>query len=163
MVDSSLCYQEHNGAVQPVDHPADASDIGLAPVGADAENDENDIHSNASDILHDSRTPEDAHANHLETPSHAQPSETHGIQFDTNSAVLPVQSKSIVNINDENQQHVSKPLDDGGNVEALEDDLNITALEATTSAHDDWLHRGDFLWQMDFHTYIRFTVRKPRP
>ena len=163
-----LCFtaSEADRAVLPVDHPADTSDIELAPLGADDETDENDVHSNASEknnILQDSRTLEDAHANLLEPPSHAQPSESHGAQVDTNSAVLPVQSKSIVTINDENQQHVSKPLDDGGNVEALEDDLNITALEATTSAHDDWLHRGDFLWQMDFHTYIRFTVRKPRP
>ena len=28
--------------------------------------------------------------------------------------------------------------------------LNITAFEATTSAHDDWLHRGPFLFEMDF-------------
>ena len=48
-------------------------------------------------------------------------------------------------------------------VEALEETFDITALEATTSAHDDWLHRGPFLFDMDFHTYMRFTIRKPRP
>ena len=47
--------------------------------------------------------------------------------------------------------------------EVFEEDLNVTALDATTSAHDDWLHRGPFLFDLDFHTYIRFTVRKPRP
>ena len=47
--------------------------------------------------------------------------------------------------------------------EAFEDELVITGLDATTSAHDDWLHRGPFLFDMDFHTYMRFTVRKPRP
>ena len=31
------------------------------------------------------------------------------------------------------------------------------------NGHDDWLHRGMFLFHMDFHTYVRFTVRKPRP
>jgi len=41
----------------------------------------------------------------------------------------------------------------------LEEELDITALEATTSVQDDWLHRGPFLLEMDFHTYIRFTVR----
>ena len=47
--------------------------------------------------------------------------------------------------------------------EAFEDELVVTGLDATTSAHDDWLHRGPFLFDMDFHTYMRFTVRKPRP
>ena len=47
--------------------------------------------------------------------------------------------------------------------EAFEEDLDVTALDATTSAHDDWLHRGPFLFDLDFHTYIRFTVRKSRP
>ena len=48
-------------------------------------------------------------------------------------------------------------------LQSFEEDLDITALEATTSAHDDWLHRGPFLFDMDFYTYMRFTVRKPRP
>ena len=53
--------------------------------------------------------------------------------------------------------------DDSLNARDLEEDLDISALEATTSAHDDWLHRGPFLFDMDFHTYMRFTVRRPRP
>ena len=74
----------------------------------------------------------------------AQPSESHGIEIDTDPAAPPVQSQSIADIKNEDEQQASKHLDDGGKVEALED-LNITALEATTSAHDDWLHRGKFL------------------
>ena len=34
--------------------------------------------------------------------------------------------------------------------------------ELRRGAHDDWLHRGPFLFDMDFHTYMRFTIRKPR-
>ena len=62
-----------------------------------------------------------------------------------------------------NAQETSETLDDGARAEPFEEDLDISALEATTSAHDDWLHRGPFLFDMDFHTYIRFTVRKPCP
>ena len=135
-----LCVTEADAdrAVQPVDHPTDASDTDRAvqPVAleTDATNNDDDVRSNSSaesNILDDSGAPEDAHADCQETHTAAQPYESHGI--------------------------------DGGNAEAFEEDLNITALEATTSAHDDWLHRGKFLWRMDFHTYIRFTVRKPRP
>ena len=39
--------------------------------------------------------------------------------------------------------------------DCAQDELDITAFEATTSAHDDWLHRGPFLFDMDFHTYMR--------
>ena len=53
--------------------------------------------------------------------------------------------------------------DDSLDARDLEEDLDISALEATTSAHDDWLHRGPFLFDMDFHTYMRFTVRRLRP
>ena len=40
--------------------------------------------------------------------------------------------------------------------------LLVTGLEFTTSAHDDWLHRGPFLYDLDFHTYIRCVCRKAR-
>ena len=30
----------------------------------------------------------------------------------------------------------------------------------SASYFDDWLHRGPFLFDMDFHTYIRFTARQ---
>ena len=44
-----------------------------------------------------------------------------------------------------------------------EENLDVPASKATTSAHDDWLHRGPFLFDMDFHTYMRYTERTPRP
>ena len=33
----------------------------------------------------------------------------------------------------------------------------------TTSANDDWLHRGTSLYDFDFHTYVRHAHRVPRP
>ena len=42
-------------------------------------------------------------------------------------------------------------------------DLEITTLTNTTSLHDDWLHRGPFLADLDLHTYIAHVVRSPRP
>ena len=36
-------------------------------------------------------------------------------------------------------------------------------LADTTSAHDDWLRRGPFLYDFDFHTYVRYVRRVPRP
>ena len=33
----------------------------------------------------------------------------------------------------------------------------------TASAHDDWLHRGPFLYDFDLHTYVRYVHRVPRP
>ena len=133
-----LCFTEADtdSAVQPVDHPAGASDTeGAVPpvaVETDAKNNDDDVRSNSSEeinILDYSAPPEDAHADRLET------------------------HRSIADIKNEDEQQASKHLDDGGKAEALE----------TTSAHDDWLHRGKFLWHMDFHTYIRFTLRQPRP
>ena len=45
----------------------------------------------------------------------------------------------------------------------MTDDLEITTLTNTTSLHDDWLHRGAFLADLDLHTYIAHVVRIPRP
>ena len=167
-----LCFTEADAdrAVSLVDLPTDASDTDRAvqpvAVETDATKHDDDVCSNSSaerNILDDSGAPEDAHADILETHTAAQPSESHGIEIDTDPAAPPVQSQSIADLKNEDEQQASKHWDDGGNAEAFEEDLNITALEATTSAHDDWLHRGKFLWRMDFHTYIRFTLRKPRP
>ena len=61
------------------------------------------------------------------------------------------------------------PLLDTGIAETAEDvnnneeSLEITALRNTTSLHDDWLHRGAFLADLDLHTYIAHVVRIPRP
>ena len=40
------------------------------------------------------------------------------------------------------------------------EDQEICALRETTSPHDDWLHRGPWLYDMDFHNYIRFVSRE---
>ena len=98
-----------------------------------------------------------------ESSSAVQTAELYGMEVDTNSAVRPGESEVIGENNNIDTQQASETLDDDAKAEPLEEELNITALEATTSAHDDWLHRGPCLFDMDFHTYIRFTVRKPRP
>ena len=60
---------------------------------------------------------------------------------------------------------------DGGADEANDSDEDVEAdlvqmktLRSTTSAHDDWLHRGPFLHDMPFHTYCEYIdrVRLPR-
>ena len=60
-------------------------------------------------------------------------------------------------------EQVPEPIEVDTTADCAQDDLDITAFEETTSAHDDWLHRGPFLFDMHFHTYMRFTVRKIRP
>ena len=45
----------------------------------------------------------------------------------------------------------------------MAEELEITTLTNTTSLHDDWLHRGPFLVDLDLHTYIAHVVRIPRP
>ena len=47
----------------------------------------------------------------------------------------------------------------------LSDDENqqeTVTFQETTSPHDDWLHRGPYLFELDFYTYITFVMRKPR-
>ena len=114
-----LCFTEADtgSAVQPVDHSAVASDTDSAAqpvaVETDAENNDEDVRSTSSEesnILDHRGTPEDAHVDRLETHSAAQ----------------PVQSQSIADIKNEDEQQASKHLDDGGNAEAFEEDLNIT-------------------------------------
>jgi len=167
-----LCFTNSHteGAVLTVDHHADESDNDSAvqPVAleADTENEDEDVNSNSSEknnILNNSDAPEHPHTDHLETESAVKPAESHGIEIDTESTVQPGNSPPIADINNEVAQQASATLHDCANDEALEEDLHITALEATTSAHDDWLHRGPYLFDMDFHTYMRFTVRRPRP
>ena len=59
---------------------------------------------------------------------------------------------------------VVQPDADVSEEDVAEDEAyQVAALESTTSAHDDWLHRGPHLFALDWHTYMRFTVRKPRP
>ncbi len=60
---------------------------------------------------------------------------------------------------------------DGGADEANDSDEDVEAdlvqmktLRSTTSAHDDWLHRGPYLHDIAFHTYAEYIyrVRLPR-
>ncbi len=39
--------------------------------------------------------------------------------------------------------------------------MDITTI--TTSVHDDWLHRGPSLADLDLRTYVAHILRKPRP
>ena len=48
-------------------------------------------------------------------------------------------------------------------VEDLEDTITITTLTNTTNLHEDWLHRGPFLVDLDLHTYVAHVIRSPRP
>ena len=52
-----------------------------------------------------------------------------------------------------------EPLSDE---EPAEETIKVTALTQTTSAHDDWLHRGPFLFDLDFYTYVEYVHREPR-
>ena len=155
-----LCFSkpDANKAVLPADHRIEESDIQSAvqPVALGAE-DGDSSSSEEEHILNENADLEDPRADHLETDSAVQPVAPHGIEIDADSAAQPSDTNS------RNLPQASETLNADGSAAAFEEDLNITALEATTSAHDDWLHRGTFLWHMDFHTYIHFTLRKPRP
>ena len=52
-------------------------------------------------------------------------------------------------------------LGDHSDEEEKEDNDCVTALTTTTSPHDDWLHRGPFLHDLDFHTYMSHVGRRP--
>ena len=82
---------------------------------------------------------------------------------DALSDAAPAQPHSDPNDQACNEAQISEAADAGDQAKPSEEGLDITALEVTTSAHDDWLHRGPFLFDLDFHTYIRYTLRKPRP
>ena len=136
------------------------------PLQSDAENKQDDVQSNASEgdnILNDSEASNASIVDDAEFSGAVQPAELSGMEVDTESAVRPTESEAIAKNTDIDAQQPSETLDDDAKAEPLEEELVITALQATTSVHDDWLHRGPFLLDMDFHTYIRFTVRKPRP
>ena len=85
--------------------------------------------------------------------------ETDEDPVETESAVGPPPTDGVLQPGASNDDAVPP----GEDAHDFEESLDITALEATTSAHDDWLHRGPFLFDMDFHTYMRFTIRKPIP
>ena len=134
----ALCFTmfEKDKAVQQVDHHDGKSDA------------ENSDAANSEDVLQDDE----------DTRSNAEQAES--VMSETSSAAQP---DGTANNESYNALQTSETLDDGAKAEPLEEDLEISALETTTSPHDNWLHRCSFLFDMDFHTYIRFTVRKPRP
>ena len=87
--------------VQPVAHLAGEShtDSAVQPVAveADAENDEDDVHSNSSEennILDDSGAPEDAPADRLETHTAAQPVQSQSVADIKNEDAHSTQSLS---------------------------------------------------------------------
>ena len=156
-----LCFSKSNTdeAVGPqsVIHNA----VRPAPLEPDAQKEE-DHSSEEENILNDSDHQEDLDADHVETDSAARPGESPGIQTSTDGAARLTESPPADGAvrPGEDTDGALQPAEDA---EAFEESLDITALEATTSAHDDWLHRGPFLFDMDFHTYMRFTIRKPVP
>ena len=44
-----------------------------------------------------------------------------------------------------------------------EEEVSVHAFSKTTSLHDDWLHRGPYLYEMDLHNYVRCIQREERP
>ena len=145
-----LCFtkSDTDKAAQPVEPQADESDTDRA-----AQQDE-DVHSNSSNedsILNDSGAPEDVDTDADEA----------GTVIGETSSAAQLGGES--NNEAHNAQQISEPFDDDIKAEFDEENLDISAFKATTSAHDDWLHRGPFLFDMDFHTYMRFVDRKPRP
>ena len=79
------------------------------------------------------------------------------------SAVQPVSEGCSA----DHQGNTEQPA--GGDHCELEEEVHIEevprtrGLTNTTSAHDDWLHRGPFLHDLDLHTYVRHVHRTPRP
>jgi hypothetical protein len=165
-----LCFTNPNThrALQPVASQADKLDFDRAAQPLEANmtdtdsvasqaNDEN--HSEVSDsiafdegnIFGDCGAPDTLHIDAK------QSEEDIGAN---SSAAQPVAEANNASVN---LHQILEPCDNGTRTESKEEDLDISALDATTSAHDDWLHRGPLLFDMDFHTYQRFTVRKPRP
>ena len=149
-----LCFSRSqiHEAGRHADHLADESDTysAVPPVAleSDAKNEDDKASNNSAEgeeknILNDSGLSEETDEDHVETESAVGPPPTDGVVqpgASTDDAVPP-----------------------GEDAHDFEESLDITALEATTSAHDDWLHRGPFLFDMDFHTYMSFTIRKPLP
>ena len=135
--------------------------LGTAEVDANADNNE-DAESNPSEeanIFDDKEAPEELDVDPPETDSAVQPA---GARDDGDNAIDGDNAESTSGKKNEIEEDAVEGQNDGADAEDLEGDLNVTAMEATTSAHDDWLHRGPFLFDVDFHTYMRFVERKPR-
>ena len=156
-VDPSVDVPEMDSAVQPGALESDAEN---------AEDDASDKSSRSKNILDDTEDQgllDADDAGNDDAAETTEPSSNGAVQPNDTAAdaAQPAQepsSNDAVQPN-ENSNDAAQPEQDP---EAWEESLDITALETTTSAHDDWLHRGPFLFDMDFHTYVRFTARKPR-
>ena len=137
-----LCFSkpDANKAVLPADHRIEESDIQSAVQSVALGAEDGDSSSSEQEhILNENADLEDQRADHLESDSAVQPVAPHGIEIDADSVAQPSDTNS------RNAPQASETLNADGSAAAFEEDLNITALEATTSAHDDWLHRGTFL------------------
>ncbi|MEC7710556.1 MAG: hypothetical protein VX902_07260 [Planctomycetota bacterium] len=134
---------------------------------ADARSDANHIVGALPDVLQDSGPEDDDENSYEDTDWHSNSEPEDPIpETESGSAEQPAtadgepsSAAQIVNQSDHDADTIQESSFENSDTEAYE----ISALEATTSAHDDWLHRGPFLFDMDFHTYMRFTVRRPRP
>ena len=66
----------------------------------------------------------------------------------------------------ESEKESEKSFDDADETEKMVDAdiIQMKTLRCTTSAHDDWLHRGPYLNDIPFHTYVEYfdRVRLPR-
>jgi len=165
-----LCFTKSvsGEAVLPLEHHADGSNISAAV------NNEEDDQSNTSEkdnVLNDVDADKDVDSDkdadtdgdatldpHVDSDKDVDPDKVASATLD-----LHVDADKDEDAQQPLVNQPSETLDDTAKAEPEDEDLEIAALEATTSVHDDWLHRGLFLYDMDFHTYIRFTVRKPRP
>ena len=151
-----LCFTK---AASPVEFLADESGNNrtVRPVAleADPESNEANVSSNTSEvdnILKYGGESEDANADRTDTDS-VQPAQLHVGEVDTDGDVQLVESQAGVAIHNEDAQQTLETLDTSAKAEAFEENLDIAALGARTSAHDDWLHGGAFVFDMDFHTY----------
>ena len=63
----------------------------------------------------------------------------------------------------EELENCAAPGEAAEDVDDMAEELEITALRNTTNVHDDWLHRGPFLVDLDLPTYIAHIIRIPRP
>ena len=148
-----LCFSKASSHKAHVDAEADIQC--QDPCNEDASSEENDI-------FNDNEEPEELDDNDLAMQSGDPPAPASETDMPSTAAATAQPSEAMAAASaplalDENED-VMGP---GGEAEAPEEDLDITALDATTSAHDDWLHRGPYLFDMDFYTYMRYTVRKP--
>jgi len=165
LIETPVAHDDQVRTVDVLRFTASHADSVVQPaeVQTDADNDSNHADGTASDehdLFDDSGAPEYVNPE----PETAAPEEGRG---ESSSAAQPANQADNEADSVEQVLEPAAPIVDGlrdnSEDEEEEETFDISSFEATTSAHDDWLHRGPFLFDMDFHTYMRFTVRKPRP